>query len=265
MNYLGQDWSVHYYAGTKQNDPATLYQSISNFETLLRRLDTLVTEYPPKVRDFPVWYRFPPRQGPIGLSVDEWGIWESGGKGTYNWETIYGWRHALATASFLNVFMRNAGVVGIATWSQSVNVLGCIMTDKEGSVCQTVYYPLQYYREYCSRRGVEVQTETPAMHTSDGMAALDAAGSYDEERNTLTLFVVNRDPETAFRTNIALSAKQVKQTDVIELTGDSLEAANTLENRNHNVVRTNREQNVTPKQEITFRPGSITLCVFHLQ
>jgi alpha-N-arabinofuranosidase len=257
--------SLHYYAGTRPNEPASLFQSISNFETLLRRADTLVSGFPSHVKNFPSWYRFPARQEPIGLSVDEWGIWESGGKGTYNLETSFGWRHALATASFLNVFLRNASVVRMATWSQTVNVLGCIISDKEGSVCQTVYYPLQYYREYCSGQNVDVQTEVPAAHGVNGATALDAAGTYDEQKRTMTLFVVNRDRETAFKTTIALSGEQVKETDVIELTGESFEAANTLETKNRNVVKVSKRQNVTPNREIVFRPGSITVCVFRIK
>jgi alpha-L-arabinofuranosidase len=252
--------SIHGYAATRQNDPVTLYQSIAGFDTLLRRLDSLISGFPSQVKDFPEWYRFPARQEPIRLSIDEWGIWESGGKGAYNLETSFAWRHALATASYLNIFIRNASAVRVATWSQTVNVLGCIITDKEGSVCQTVYYPLQYYRSYCSGQNVEVRTEAPAIRSSSSVPALDAAATYDAQKRTMTLFVVNRDPQTSFRTNIALSGAQAR-----EITGESLDAANTLANKNHNVVRTSKRQNVTPKQEIVFRPGSITVCVYRLE
>jgi alpha-N-arabinofuranosidase len=52
-------------------------------------------------------------------------------------------------AGFLNIFQRQADIVGMATWAQTVNVLAPIMTNEKESICQTVFYPLELYRKYC--------------------------------------------------------------------------------------------------------------------
>ena len=87
---------------------------------------------------------------------------------------------------------------------------------------------------------------------------------FDEKQRSLTLFVVNRDPGTMFNTTISVTGGNVRAADLIELTGESPDASNTLENRNRNSVRTRTTLNVTPVQEIVFRPGSITVCRFRL-
>jgi alpha-N-arabinofuranosidase len=256
--------SIHYYAGTRANEPWSVYQSIATFDTLLRRVDTLLAETPARVDNFPYWYRFPARQEPIGISVDEWGIWESGGKGPYGLENSFHWRHALATASYLNLFVRSAATVRMATWSQTVNVLGCIMSDNDGSICQTVYYPLQYYRRYCSGRSVHVTIENPGSGLSSWVPALDAAAAYDASAGTVTLLVVNRDPGKAVKTRVDLKTGHVTGRETIEITGESIESANTLNDRKHSVVTIKKESIDGPGQDVVLRPASITICVFRL-
>ena len=79
--------------------------------------------YPAQPKGFSHWYRFPPRQGPVRLAIDEWGLW-SGGQGgrTNGWgvEQTYTWQEALTVAGWLNAMHRHANVIGFATWAQMV-------------------------------------------------------------------------------------------------------------------------------------------------
>jgi alpha-L-arabinofuranosidase len=255
--------SIHYYAGTRPGEPWSVFQSVAAFDSLLGRLDSLLARMPAKVGNFPPWYRFPPRRSPIGVCVDEWGIWESGGKGPYGLENAFSWRHALATSSYLNLFLRRASSIRMATWSQTVNVLGCIMTDKEGSIPQTVYSPLQYYREHSGGQSVSVTVRQASLLSSCPVPALDAAACFDAEKKTVTLFVVNRDSLTSRRTRIEIPGEAVGSADVTEVTGDSFEAINSLEKRGYSAVRVMKKGRGRT-EELEFSPASLTILVLKL-
>jgi alpha-N-arabinofuranosidase len=217
--------SLHLYASSKPGEPASLFTSIAAMEASIQKLAAQIQALTPaKVESFSKWYRFPSRQQPLKIALDEWGIWEAGGQGAYGLEQTYTWNHALGVAMFLNIFQRNAAVIGLATWAQTVNVLAPIMTNETTSICQTIYYPLALYRRLCGPRSVAV--------TTTGAEALDVAASTDGK--TLTLAIVNRDSSAAI--TLKLNSKATGNWMAHELTATSPEAMNTLDAPNTNVV-----------------------------
>ncbi|TPG67564.1 hypothetical protein EAH73_07630 [Hymenobacter nivis] len=219
--------SLHLYARTKPGDPASLFASIAEIEANIQKLGAQIKAFTPeKVVDFSKWYRFPSRQQPVRIALDEWGIWEANGQGAYGLEMEYTWNHALGVATFLNIFQRNAAVIGLATWAQTVNVLAPIMTNEITSICQTVYYPMALYRKLCGPQSVA------ATATGAGAAGLDVAASTDGK--TLTIALVNRNSRAAVE--IKLNAKTTGQWTAHELNAASIEAKNTLAAPATNVV-----------------------------
>ncbi|UOR03632.1 hypothetical protein MUN82_11800 [Hymenobacter aerilatus] len=217
--------SLHLYASSKPGDPASLFVSIAAMEASIKATAAQIKAYaPPAVEAFNKWYRFPPRQQPVKIAIDEWGIWESGGRGAYNLEMDYTWNHALGVAAFLNVFQRNAAAIGLATWAQTVNVLAPIMTNETTSICQTIYYPLALYRKLCG--------PTSVAATVAGAEHLDVAASTDG--NTLTLAIVQPNGQA---TDIRLDAPTTGTWTAHELTAPSLDSMNTLQAPATNVVR----------------------------
>jgi alpha-N-arabinofuranosidase len=185
--------SLHLYASSQPGRPETLFTSIASMEEKIMATAKLIKEIAPeKVDHFNRWYRFPSRQHPVKIALDEWGIWESGGSGDYDLEVKYNWNHALGVATFFNIFYRHADVIGMATWAQTVNVLAPVMTDKDRVFLQTVYYPMMLYRQLCGNKSVGVKV--------DGPASLDVAATVDEEKKVLTLSIVNQDPQQDIET-----------------------------------------------------------------
>jgi alpha-N-arabinofuranosidase len=210
--------SLHLYASSKPGEPASLFTSIAAMEASIQKLAAQIKALTPeKVTGFSKWYRFPSRQQPVKIALDEWGIWESGGQGAYGLEMAYTWNHALGVATFLNIFQRNAAAIGLATWAQTVNVLAPIMTNDTTSICQTVYYPLALYRRLCGPRSVTV--------------AVVGAGATDGK--TLTLAIVNQSSQAAVTIKLPpLAGKWTAH----ELNAPSIEAKNTLAAPDKNVV-----------------------------
>lgn len=66
---------------------------------------------------------------PIKIAFDEYGVWdETVGTPENGLEQFYNFADALAMASWLNVFVRQADVVDIACIAQSVNVISPLIT-----------------------------------------------------------------------------------------------------------------------------------------
>ncbi|KAH9206240.1 glycoside hydrolase superfamily [Leptodontidium sp. 2 PMI_412] len=83
------------------------------------------------------------------ICFDEWNVWNPvrapGNKGG---EELYDLSDALAVAVWLNVFVRQAKNIGMATIAQSVNVISPLMTTERGVVKQSTYWPLYLYSKY---------------------------------------------------------------------------------------------------------------------
>jgi alpha-N-arabinofuranosidase len=258
--------SLHYYANSKKGQPASLFAHIATFEKEIVATKKQIHDLAPeKVENFNRWYRFPPRKKALKIALDEWGIWENEGKGAYNLEVTYQWFHALGVAGFLNIFQRQADIVGMATWAQTVNVLAPIMTNEKESICQTVFYPLELYRKYCKGTSITTEVESPALEQvgAENLGILDTSASYDEDTKTLTLAIVNRHPELAVETEIDFPvAKSLKIFEKHELTATSYTAANTLEKPSQNVVSYQHQNIDNSISSITLAPASITLLRF---
>lgn len=229
--------SLHLYASSHPGKPASLFTSIATMEEkIISTAAQIKALTPPVVDKFNRWYRFPARKAPVKIALDEWGIWESGGKGAYDLEVEYNWNHALGVATFLNIFQRHADVIGLATWAQTVNVLAPIMTSKEALVCQTIYYPLELYRRLCGNQHVQADVKCNLLE-ADGVPVLDVATSIDDISGMLTIAMVNRDRKGSVDVQLKIEDRPTKgKWTVHELNAASIDAANTLQSSGKNVV-----------------------------
>nr|WP_321355144.1 alpha-L-arabinofuranosidase C-terminal domain-containing protein [uncultured Draconibacterium sp.] len=251
--------SLHWYVGNSPDDPFAIYKNITRFDESLTKLGDYLQQFPAKVENFSQWYRFPPREGAIKISVDEWGIWDNTCGGQCNLDCEYTWKSALATASFLNVFHRQAENVTMANWAQSANILGAILANEEGSVEQTVYYPLQYFRKYVGNSLVEVDVQyMPLLAEDQTVEALDVSATYNNENDELCVFVVNRSDEEL---TVKLSFEDSKNSTatLVEMTAPNENSHNAIGEES---VVSIKEKPVKKNGAINLAPLSINILKF---
>nr|WP_319273114.1 alpha-L-arabinofuranosidase C-terminal domain-containing protein [uncultured Draconibacterium sp.] len=250
--------SLHWYVGNSPDDPYAIYKNITRFDTSLTELGDYLQQFPAKVENFSKWYRFPPREGAIKISVDEWGIWDNTCGGQYNLDCEYTWKSALATASFLNVFHRQAENVTMANWAQSANILGAILANDEGSVEQTVYYPLQYFRKYVGNRLMQVDVDDMPLIAEDQIVeALDMSATYSNENDEVCVFVVNRSYEEQY-INLDFTDTKTSAATLVEMTAPNENSRNAI--GEESVVSIN-EKPVKKNGAIKLAPLSINIVV----
>jgi alpha-L-arabinofuranosidase len=155
------------------------------------------------------------------LSFDEWNVWyrERSGDAVNGHEQTaphlleesYNLEDALLVGGLANSLIRHSDRVKLACLAQLVNVIAPIMTNENGILRQTIYYPYAWALKYAHGRTLSVFPEGPGYEVaalgrpieSIGLPVpgfgqvlyLDVTAVLDLEKKTATLFILNRDLE----------------------------------------------------------------------
>ncbi|MCQ2427975.1 MAG: alpha-N-arabinofuranosidase [Clostridia bacterium] len=174
----------------------------------------------------------------INLSFDEWNVWyHSLNDKIPEWtehphinEDVYNLEDAILVGSALITMLRHADRIKIACLAQLVNVIAPIMTSDNGVWKQTIFYPFLHASMY--GRGTVLQTTvlspTYSCSVSDSVPYLDSVVVENEEKETLTVLMVNKSLTDAV--DVECDLRQYENYTVdrhIVLTGPDLKAVNT--------------------------------------
>ena len=116
----------------------------------------------------------------IRITMDEWNYWY----GPYLFGelgTRYFQKDALGVAAGLNEFARNSDIYFMANYAQTVNVIGCIKTNKTDAAFATTGLVLKLYREHFL--GTPLKTESKSC--------IDAQAMLSEDGKAVVLSVIN--------------------------------------------------------------------------
>jgi alpha-N-arabinofuranosidase len=141
----------------------------------------------------------------LRISFDEWNVWYQArfvGQRNLDWqfareliEDEYSVVDAVVVGSFLITLLRHADRVAIACQAQLVNVIAPILTRPGGPAWrQTIFHPFALTARLAKGEALEVSIRTPGYETQQfGLVdAVSATATWDEERQTLAVFAVNR-------------------------------------------------------------------------
>ena len=180
----------------------------------------------------------------INLSFDEWNVmkadlindqepWQVAPK---LFEHIYNLEDALVVGCMMMTLQNNCDRVKIACLAQLVNVIAPIMTEKDGGVwLQTTFYPFMYASRYGrgrTMRGI-VNCDTYSTDKRKDIPYLESSVIYNEERNEVTVFAVNRSLDQDMELSISLeNFGECILKEHIELYNDDLKVENGPERQN---------------------------------
>ncbi|HEX3891636.1 MAG TPA: alpha-N-arabinofuranosidase [Terracidiphilus sp.] len=189
------------------------------------------------------------------LSFDEWNVWyrarsgdavDGHGKAApHLLEEPYNLEDALLVGGLANSLMRHADRVKLACLAQLVNVIAPIMTNEDGTLRNTIYYPYSWALKYAHGASLSLAQDGPSYEVDKlggpiengglpipGFGAvpyLDITASYETEKKTATLFVLNRDLNKARDLEIKWhDLTPTAVTEFVTLTGSDLKALNTF-------------------------------------
>lgn len=131
---------------------------------------------------------------PIYLSVDEYGAF---GRGILS---------VLATAQYLNAFIRHADVVKMANYTLFTSLLSY---DKDKGLFKTpLFHTFKLFSNHCHGYSVDVFVDCDHYNTDESITIpyLDVTSVYNKNKNTLMINVVNRHKDQVIKGEIINSS-----------------------------------------------------------
>jgi alpha-N-arabinofuranosidase len=180
----------------------------------------------------------------LWLSFDEWNVWYRARTGAavngarqsapHLLEEIYNLEDALLVGGLLNTLIRKADRVKLACLAQLVNVIAPIMTNSNGLLRQTTYFPYSWAIEFARGETLDLLVESPTYEVARLGAAqyVDVAGTIHKESGKLAFFLLNRDLANSREVEIIWEGSSPRAADALVLTGTDLKASNTFETPN---------------------------------
>ena len=185
----------------------------------------------------------------LWLSFDEWNVWyrargpkfDDGHRqeAPHLLEEIYNLEDALLVGGLINTLIRRSDRVRVACLAQLVNVIAPIMTNEDGLFRQTIYYPYVWALQYARGKALDLVPQSDTYEvtafTRRGNRAgekitvpyLDLAGTIDAQSNSVSLFILNRDLETARDLTVSWHEVVPRRVNTCHvLTGSDLKAVN---------------------------------------
>lgn len=175
----------------------------------------------------------------LWLSFDEWNVWyrERGGDGKGHeapklLEEVYNLEDALLVGGLINTLVRHADRVRIACLAQIINVIAPLVTNKEGVLRQSIYYPYSWALRYARGRVVDLLLESESYEVPRlGLVpVVDVAATIDPATGEQCILMLNRDLSN--EREVAVTWPGLAPTRVLgceTLTGADLKASNSFE------------------------------------
>ncbi|MGB6597665.1 MAG: alpha-N-arabinofuranosidase [Candidatus Acidiferrum sp.] len=177
----------------------------------------------------------------LWLSFDEWNVWYRERTGDavnghrqfapHLLEEVYNLEDALLVGGLLNALIRKSDRVKLACLAQLVNVIAPIMTNENGLLRQTIYYPYSWALEFARGAALDLLVDSPTYDVS-GMGAVnyvDVAGTMQSDTGKIALFLLNRDLAKPHEIQIVWEGSSPRPGESLVLTGADLKATNTFD------------------------------------
>jgi alpha-N-arabinofuranosidase len=169
----------------------------------------------------------------LWLSFDEWNVWyrRRGGNGQrqqapHLLEEEYNLEDALLVGGLVNALLRRSDKVRVACLAQLVNVIAPIVTNANGLLRQSIYYPYSWALESARGQALDALVESAAI---EGIPAIDGAVTFDESTGQYCVLLLNRDLMQPRETTLVFRDNAPTRTLRFDtLTGTDLKAVNTF-------------------------------------
>jgi alpha-N-arabinofuranosidase len=190
----------------------------------------------------------------LWLSFDEWNVWyranrdeHTNGRGKFApklLEEVYNLEDALLVGGLLNTLIRRSDRVQVGCLAQIVNVIAPLMTNENGVLRQSTYYPYAMALKYAHGRTLDLQIDGETYPISAAgirgsyardaqVPFVDVVATYDASARRVAVFALNRDLSN--ERELALNFEDITPSAVLAcetVTGADLKAFNTFESPN---------------------------------
>jgi alpha-L-arabinofuranosidase len=212
---------------------------------------------------------------PIHIAYDEWNVWFREREGIEGLEERYSLADAIAVATYLHAFVRNAGVVRMANLAQLVNVIAPIVTSPEGMFLQAIYHPLRLFADHLGTAALDISVECERHELTEAelpdpwpyrvadlgpFPVLDAVATRSGPDGRLMLSVINRSPDDDVTAEIRIAGSfPAAVASVEEVNGSDWKVTNSFAQPEAVAVREGAIEKFTSGTRYRFPAHSVTV------
>lgn len=210
-------------------DYTSLMLDLTEFETLIRTSLAAIDEVEPRRAAYHVFGSMP-RNKPIELSIDEWGVWHSDAVITDGFRENCTLRDAIFAASALNLFQQFPQRLTMSNVAQVTNCLqALILTDGENLTLTPTYYVYEMYREHQGAQAVRTELSNTGQISNAQLSRPSLSASASRSKNSLLITVANQDPHDGAELRIQLRGARASSATATTLSGPNVRSQNTIQ------------------------------------
>ncbi|WP_373231096.1 alpha-N-arabinofuranosidase [Cohnella sp.] len=221
--------SLHNYIGKREADTPTYLAMPMDMEKQIQEVIATCDYVKSKKRS----------NKTMQLSFDEWNVWREPDIEYTPWQigSPYDWvkfhmEDALVFGSAMLTILKHADRITIACQSLLVNTIPLILTEKGGKAWRNpTYYPFEHVSRYGRGEVLRTLVDSPKYDTSSysDVPIVDSVAVYNEEKEELTVFAINRSDEPIVLEMDIRDFNQYTIKEHIVLKHESLHAVNTAD------------------------------------
>lgn len=199
--------------------------------------------------------------GPLPIALDEWSLMLNVTTPRVDrdrWGRVKDMRDSLFVASAFNRLFRQPNLIGLSTYTR-LHRYG-LYTDQTGLFASPDVVTIGMLRDHMQPFAVGLELRNPAQF--DGLPALDATASANEDGHTFSVCLVNRHPQAAIPVLLQVTSAPTSTAEVHRVAGRSYVDAN---QRAEPTAVSIDSFSVDPAEPIHLPPASVSVVTFHVK
>jgi alpha-N-arabinofuranosidase len=201
---------------------------LDNFEKLIAGSIAAIEAVEPQRAKIRLFGGLQPK--PIGLVIDEWGVWHSDSQFSDGFSQKGVLRDALFAASALNLFHRYAKRISMSNIAQLDNCLHSLIVTQDARMALTpTFYVYEMYRGHQGATAVQVDQNLSPSLSVDGRSRPAVSISASRRGTSALVTLVNQDPGQDFELELKIRGGRPVEAKATILTGPDVRSLNTVD------------------------------------
>ena len=167
---------------------------------------------------------------PIGLVIDEWGVWHSDSQFSDGFSQKGVLRDALFAGSALNLFHRYAKRISMTNIAQLDNCLQSLIVTRGPQMALTpTFYVYEMYRNHQGATAVQADQNFSPSLSAEGRARPAISISASKRATSALITLVNQSPTEDYDVDLKIRGGRPSEAKVTVLTGPDVRSLNTVD------------------------------------
>ena len=239
------------------NDYTSLMLDLTELETLIRKALAALDDIEPRRGKYRVFGNMP-RNKPVELVIDEWGVWHSDATIADGFRENGTLRDAIFAASALNLFQQYPKRVTMTNIAQVTNCLhSLILTDGPQMTLTPTFFVYEMYRDHQGAQSLRTELANSGQISNAQLSRPSLSASASRSKGSVLITVANQDSREGAELRVQLRGGRAASATATTLTGPDVRSQNTIQEPQTVVPKPGQVRVVGNGLVCTLPPGSV--------